>query len=135
MFYFFIFVTTSYFLLLKKFRWMLLLGTGCYFSLAFVPIYILIFGATIVVDYFAGIYLEETPDKKKRIYLIASLIANIGVLCVFKYYNFLNNNLTSLLHGVGYKKPSLIYLYTTHRSFVSYFSGHEFYYRSIVLLR
>jgi alginate O-acetyltransferase complex protein AlgI len=41
---------------------MLLLGAGCYFPLAFVPTYILIPGATIVVDYFAGIYLEETPD-------------------------------------------------------------------------
>ena len=83
----------------------MLLGASCYFYMAFVPIYILILGGTIFVDYFAGIYLEETLGKKKKIYLIASLVANIGVLCVFKYYNFLNDNLTALLHGAGYKNP------------------------------
>jgi D-alanyl-lipoteichoic acid acyltransferase DltB (MBOAT superfamily) len=34
-----------------------------------------------------------------------SLIANIGVLAVFKYYNFFNDNLTTLLYGAGYKNP------------------------------
>jgi D-alanyl-lipoteichoic acid acyltransferase DltB (MBOAT superfamily) len=34
-----------------------------------------------------------------------SLIANIGVLAVFKYYNFLNDNLTVLLHSAGYQNP------------------------------
>jgi D-alanyl-lipoteichoic acid acyltransferase DltB (MBOAT superfamily) len=73
--------------------------------MAFVPIYILILGFTIVIDYFAGIFLETTIGKKKKWFLIASLIANIGVLAVFKYYNFLNTNLTVLLHGMSYKNP------------------------------
>jgi D-alanyl-lipoteichoic acid acyltransferase DltB (MBOAT superfamily) len=62
---------------------------------------------TIVVDYFAGIYLEKTTDpKKKKLYLIASLVANIGVLAVFKYYNFLNENLSNLL-GVFHLKNNI----------------------------
>jgi alginate O-acetyltransferase complex protein AlgI len=73
--------------------------------MAFVPIYILILGFTIVVDYFLGIFLEKTKGKKKKFLLIGSLIANIGVLAVFKYYNFFNNNLNILLHGVGYQNP------------------------------
>jgi len=66
--------------------------------MCFIPVYILILGFTIVVDYFAGILLENSSGKNKRIFLIASLIANIGVLAVFKYYNFLNENLTAFLH-------------------------------------
>ncbi|MEO8512352.1 MAG: MBOAT family O-acyltransferase [Ignavibacteria bacterium] len=65
--------------------------------MAFVPIYILILGFTIVIDYFAGILLEEKKGKTRKIYLIASLCANIGVLAIFKYYNFFNQNLNDFL--------------------------------------
>ena len=71
--------------------------------MAFVPVYILILGFTIIIDYFAGILLEKTDGKNRRYWLIASLVANIGVLAVFKYYNFLNNNLSELLSSLGYQ--------------------------------
>ena len=100
---FFVVVTTLYFLLPHRFRWMLLLGSSCYFYMAFIPVYILILGFTIVVDYFAGILLETTDGKKRKYWLIASLAANIGVLAVFKYYNFLNDNLSILLNSFGYQ--------------------------------
>jgi D-alanyl-lipoteichoic acid acyltransferase DltB (MBOAT superfamily) len=73
--------------------------------MAFVPIYILILGFTIVIDYFAGIYIENAEGKRRKLFLIFSLIANIGVLAVFKYYNFINDNLTVLLHGLNYQNP------------------------------
>lgn len=103
--FFFIVVTLSYFLLPHNKRWMLLLAASCYFYMAFVPIYILILGFTIVVDYFAGIYIENAAGKKRRLFLIISLIANIGTLCVFKYFNFLNDNLSFLLKGFGVSNP------------------------------
>ncbi len=102
---FFIIVTLSYFLIPHRFRWILLLAASCYFYMAFVPIYILILGFTIVIDYFAGILLENHSGKKRKIYLIASLIANIGVLAVFKYYNFLNLNLDFLFHSFNKSTP------------------------------
>jgi D-alanyl-lipoteichoic acid acyltransferase DltB (MBOAT superfamily) len=73
--------------------------------MAFVPIYILILGFTIVVDYFAGIYIENAQGKRRKLFLIISLIANIGVLAVFKYYNFINTNFSFLLHGFGLTNP------------------------------
>lgn len=73
--------------------------------MAFVPIYILILGFTIVIDYFAGIYIENAEGKRRKLFLIFSLIANIGVLAVFKYYNFLNENLSFLLHGFALNNP------------------------------
>jgi len=63
---FFIVVTIWYFQLPHKFRWFLLLVASCYFYMAFVPVYILILGGTIVIDYFAGIYLEKIQGIKKR---------------------------------------------------------------------
>jgi len=100
--FFFLIVTPLYFLLPQKYRCFLLLAASCYFYMAFIPIYILILGFTIVVDYFAGIWLEKTKGKNKKWFLIASLIANIGVLAVFKYYDFLNENLSALLNTFGY---------------------------------
>lgn len=100
---FFIIVTLAYFSIRHQYRWILLLGASCYFYMAFVPIYILILGGTILVDYFIGILLDESRDKWRKLILTISIIVNIGVLVVFKYYNFFLNNIykipgTSFLH-------------------------------------
>jgi len=117
--FFFVVVTTLYFLLPHKYRWMLLLGSSCYFYMVFVPVYILILGFTIVIDYFAGILLENAEGKKRKYWLIASLIANIGVLAIFKYYNFLNTNLSEFLNSFGYQNtiPNLSILLPIGLSF------------------
>lgn len=73
--------------------------------MAFVPVYILILAFTILIDYFAGIYIEKTEGRRRKLYLIFSLVANIGVLAFFKYYNFLDNNISLLLHGFGLTNP------------------------------
>ncbi|HET8828360.1 MAG TPA: MBOAT family protein, partial [Pelobium sp.] len=69
--------------------------------MAFVPVYILILGFTIIIDYIAGIYIENAEGKKRKLFLVISLIANIGVLAVFKYYNFINDNITVLASGLN----------------------------------
>jgi alginate O-acetyltransferase complex protein AlgI len=70
--------------------------------MVFKPIYILILACTIVVDYFAGIYIEKASNNKlKKKYLIASIIANVGCLAIFKYYNFINENITAVLGTVN----------------------------------
>jgi len=73
--------------------------------MAFLPIYILILFGTIVIDYFAGIFIENSDGKKKKWWLIISLVSNIGILAVFKYYNFINDNLSFLTQLVALKNP------------------------------
>lgn len=103
--FFFIIVTSLYFAIPYSKRWVLLLVSSCYFYMAFVPIYILILGFTIVIDYFAGIYIRDAEGRRRKLLLVFSLVANIGVLAVFKYYNFLNENFSFLLHGFGLSNP------------------------------
>lgn len=93
---FFGIVTSAYFLLAHKYRWALLLAASCYFYMAFVPVYLGILGLTIVIDYFAGIYLERFQGGAKKIFLGCSLLANLGVLAVFKYYFFFTDNVNAL---------------------------------------
>ena len=93
---FFGIVTSAYFLLAHKYRWALLLVASCYFYMAFVPIYLGILGLTIVIDYFAGIYLERFQGGAKKMFLGCSLLANLGVLVIFKYYFFFTDNVNAL---------------------------------------
>jgi alginate O-acetyltransferase complex protein AlgI len=102
---FFPVVTGLYFLLPHRFRWLLLLLASCYFYMFFLPVYILILGFTIVIDYFAGMWIENATGRKRRMFLVMSILANVGVLAFFKYFNFLNENLTSLLGNFGTHNP------------------------------
>jgi alginate O-acetyltransferase complex protein AlgI len=98
---FFPVVVFLYFLLPHKIRWVHLLLASCYFYMTFIPIYILILFLTIIIDYFAGIFIEKTNGKRKKIFLLLSLISNISILGYFKYVNFIGSNinhLSSLLH-------------------------------------
>ncbi len=83
---FFPLVTVLFYLLPHKYRWILLLIASCIFYCYFIPLYLLILIFTITVDYFAGILIEGANNKK--IWLVCSIAANLGILFIFKYYNF-----------------------------------------------
>ncbi|WP_211748223.1 MBOAT family protein [Paenibacillus sp. Marseille-Q4541] len=63
------------------------------------PIYILLLLFSSVVDYLNGLLMERYDHREKirRLILVFSLIVNIGVLCFFKYAEFLINSLNGLL--------------------------------------
>src|SRR5690606_964109 len=91
-------VTCAYYLLRKQSArvWLLLLAS-CYFYMSFVPKYILILGATILIDYFAGIQISKSKGTIRKTWLILSLVANIGILAYYKYFNFLLDNFARLM--------------------------------------
>jgi D-alanyl-lipoteichoic acid acyltransferase DltB (MBOAT superfamily) len=98
---FFAIVTSLYFVLPHRLRWGLLLAASCYFYMVFVPVYILILALIIVIDYVAGILIERAEGKTRKYFLIASLLANIGVLFVFKYFNFVADSITDVVSLVS----------------------------------
>jgi D-alanyl-lipoteichoic acid acyltransferase DltB (MBOAT superfamily) len=69
-----------------------LLLASCIFYAAFIPAYILILFATIIVDYFAGILIAKYSRKQRKKMLLLSIVANVGILAIFKYYNFFISN-------------------------------------------
>jgi alginate O-acetyltransferase complex protein AlgI len=59
-----------------------------------------------VFNYFMGIRIDKNESGKKRgIWLALALIVNLGVLCVFKYYNFFIDSFIDLLSLFGYHLP------------------------------
>jgi alginate O-acetyltransferase complex protein AlgI len=99
---FFALVTALYFVTPQRYRWAVLLTGSCYFYMFFIPIYILILGVTIVIDYVAAILIEkETDPARRRMYLSVSVLSLVLTLAIFKYFNFFNENvaqLAALLH-------------------------------------
>lgn len=103
---FFVVVSILYFSLPYKGRWIMLLAASCFFYMFFKVVYIFILFFTIIIDYYAGILIEKQKDQKKRKFFLAwSIVANVGVLAFFKYFNFLNGNLSGLLTWMGYENP------------------------------
>ena len=50
------------------------------------------------VDYFVGSKIYKSKNKRiKKIYLITSIITNIGILGFFKYYNFFIDSFSILM--------------------------------------
>lgn len=94
-------VTFIYFALKGAPRRAFLLTASCVFYMAFIPKYIVILFLTILVDYFAAIFIEKEKNKKlKKFYLVFSLVVTCLILFVFKYYNFFAVNLTALANAL-----------------------------------
>ncbi|MBF0483129.1 MAG: MBOAT family protein [Candidatus Omnitrophica bacterium] len=106
---FFPIVTIGYFLLPYHWRWLWLLLSSCMFYMALIPVYILILFLLIVIDYTMAILIENASGRKRKFYLVLSLLATCIVLFFFKYYAFVNVNLekvAQLLHW-NYALPVL----------------------------
>jgi alginate O-acetyltransferase complex protein AlgI len=83
------------------------------FYAAWNPPFILLLWLSTGVDYFVGRALYTQENKyKKRLLLVLSLIGNLGMLCFFKYGNFLLENFVALTHALGFDfhpaKPDII---------------------------
>ncbi len=109
--FFFLVVTVIYFLLPLRLRWLHLLVSSCIFYMAFIPVYIFILFFTIIIDYIAGILIENAQVRKRRMFLIISLCANIGVLAVFKYYDFFTENINLIIDSLGMRRYELPYFH------------------------
>lgn len=102
---FFPLVTGLYFLLPPRWRNWMLLFASCAFYMAFIPVYILILLVTILIDYAAGIYIEQAQGRKRKLWLIASIASTCLVLFVFKYFDFASQNLSALARFLDWNYP------------------------------
>jgi alginate O-acetyltransferase complex protein AlgI len=90
----------------------LLLASYIFYA-AWNPPFILLLWLSTVIDFYVGRALYTQPDgHKRKLLLVISLIGNLGMLCFFKYGNFLLENFTSLVNLFGADfhpaKPNII---------------------------
>jgi alginate O-acetyltransferase complex protein AlgI len=119
-FFFFTIVVAAYFAIPYRFRWVLLLCASYYFYMCWKPTYaILLFLSTFIV-YYTGIQMGKTEIKSKRKqFLILGLFSNLGLLFLFKYYNFFNDSFRTLFnqYNLFYGIPALKFLLPVGISF------------------
>ncbi len=97
-------VLTLYYL--RIFNWtnkkrMLLLSSYIFYGMWNPPLVILLWISTLV-DWTAGKRLAvEENQKKRKLWLLLSMVVNLGFLAFFKYGDFLLENFTQLVNAIG----------------------------------
>ena len=96
----------------RKWRWALLLAASCFFYATWGPEYIVVLLLTIVISYYAALYMERAVKQRGRsangkknrgaspsakTVLVLSIIFCAGLLFFFKYLNFFSENVAALL--------------------------------------
>jgi D-alanyl-lipoteichoic acid acyltransferase DltB (MBOAT superfamily) len=82
-----------------KFRWFLLLVASYYFYMSWNAKYVFLILFTTVISYSSAILLEKQENKKaKKLILAGTAILCLGVLFVFKYFNFVSSSITGILN-------------------------------------
>ena len=122
---FFPIICIVYFLLPKR-QWRngFLLIASYYFYMNWEPIYALLILFSTITTYCCGLLVEKYADQKpyKKLFLILNLLINLGILFVFKYFNFINESVFGLLEtlGIRWTVPNLKLLLPVGISFYTF---------------
>ena len=87
-----------------KTRNLLLLVASYYFYMNWEPAYALLLLTSTILTYLAAIGIGHFEDRrKKKVCLVSSLVVNLFILFLFKYYNFLAANIETVMQSTGLK--------------------------------
>lgn len=79
-----------------------LLIASYFFYMNWNPAYALLLLTSTIVTYFAAIGIERFNEKrKKKCCLVGSLVINLAILFLFKYYDFFTTSIESLMNTSG----------------------------------
>src|ERR1700742_3543745 len=101
-------------------RKIILLVASYYFYMCWSTRYIFVIWGITLIDYVAGIQIEKAElPARRRLYLGVSLFCNLGLLIIFKYFNFLTGSLRTATHlfGLRYDPPLLAIILPVGLSF------------------
>ncbi|MCI8710630.1 MAG: MBOAT family protein [Dorea sp.] len=97
---FFPMVIVVYFFIPKRIRYIWLLIASYYFYMCWNIKYAFLIALSTVITYISGLFIEKYFFRKKLI-LIFSLVSNLSILFVFKYFQFLLQNINHLRDIIG----------------------------------
>ena len=122
---FFPVVCIVYFLLKdNRLRIPFLLIASYYFYMNWKPAYAVLIMTSTVTTYLCGLLVEKYADNipKKKAFLVISLVINFAILFTFKYFNFINESVFSLLETLGlrWNVPNLNVLLPVGISFYTF---------------
>lgn len=90
-----------YWVLPHKVRWPLLLVASYYFYMSWNAAYVVLIATTTLVSYGCALLLEKIDNPKgKKLCVAVALLISLGILFVFKYYNFAAGLLESVHEAI-----------------------------------
>ena len=91
-------VLVLFYLTPARFRWFILLAASYFFYATFKASYLALIIFSTLTAYLAALGMNRwnTPSAKKLL-LILGLLCNIGMLFIFKYFDFLDTSIQQLL--------------------------------------
>lgn len=99
--YFFPVFLVLYFITPAKYKNYTALLASVFFYAWGAPKFIFVVLAVLVIDYYLGNRIYQTEGKQKKLYLLASILLNVGMLFYFKYANFFVDNVNFALTHLG----------------------------------
>lgn len=88
----------------RKFQNILLLISSYYFYACWDPRFLFLLIFSTALDYYTGLKISRNDDLKiKKLWFLISVIVNLGILGVFKYYNFFAASFADFLSYFGLK--------------------------------
>jgi alginate O-acetyltransferase complex protein AlgI len=119
---FFTLVVGLFFALPHRYRWILLLGASYFYYMYWDPRYGILILTTTVVVYATALLMNGKPVRTKKLYVALSVVINLGILVLFKYFNFINNSLKDLftMLGAEYNVPAMTLLMPIGISFYTF---------------
>lgn len=101
-FWFFLLVTAGFFIVPHRYRWGVLLAANYYFYMQWNVKYTVLIVLSTVIDYFAALAIGRAKGRRGKNWAVAtSLAGNLGLLFVFKYYNFAAETFNLLNQWLG----------------------------------
>lgn len=95
-------VVFLYYLIKSRYRWMLLLLASYYFYASWKPAYLFVIVGTTVINYFVAVIMARHNEKKRRRkFLLISLALGLGLLFLFKYFDFFSASIQDIFRGTG----------------------------------
>jgi alginate O-acetyltransferase complex protein AlgI len=116
-------VVIIYFSIPQRFRWAFLLAVSYYFYMCWNAKYALLMLFSTVITYAAALLMHKASGKRhKTFYLVSCLVINLGILVVFKYFNFFNVTIAEAMRllGVDYEPLKLNLLLPVGISFYTF---------------
>ena len=102
-------VAILYFLLPKRARWPMLLIASYYFYIFYQADLIFLIVATTFISWISSLIIERTDRVGlRRLMLAITLIACLGVLFFYKYFNFLAGSVVSIVNLLGGEAPPVV---------------------------
>jgi alginate O-acetyltransferase complex protein AlgI len=119
---FFIVVIGAFFAMPQRFRWLFLLAASYFYYMCWDPKYALLILTTTIIVYGTALLMHNRSARVKQLCVAFSAVSNLGILFLFKYFNFFNNSMKELFGAIGfpYGVPALNLLLPIGISFYTF---------------